>query len=146
MTGSAHEALGHNDQARTLWTEAVTPREESSRPRRSRRTRLSAESYFQALIHQKLGQSKRATALFERLLETAQSQLKDADGLNLSAPYQDQRSQRDRLANAHTLAGLAYQGLADTPKAKASLTKALEIQPGLLLAKTTLERLAIPTR
>jgi tetratricopeptide (TPR) repeat protein len=124
----------------------VTSQEESTRPRRQRRNPANAESYYQALIHQKLDQPEQATALFKELLETAQSQLKDGDTLNLSAPYQDQRSQRDRLAHAHTLSGLAYQGLADTPKAKESLAKALEIQPGLLLARITLEKLTISPR
>ncbi|MCF7972256.1 MAG: DUF5107 domain-containing protein [Phycisphaerae bacterium] len=145
-TGMAHETLGHIDQAKALWTEAVTPQEESSRPGRGRRNRANAEAYFQALIHQKLGQAGQAKSLFEQLLETAQSQLKDGDTVNPSAPYQDQRSQRDRLANAHTLAGLAYLGLSDTAKGKESLGKALEIQPGLLLAKTTLEELTISPR
>ena len=145
-TGRAHEALGHRDQAKALWTEAVTSQDESTRPRRGRRRGANAESYYQALIHEKLGQSDQAKALFEQLLETAQSQLKDGDALNLSAPYQAQRSQRDRLANAHTLAGLAYLGLDDSPKAQAALTKALEIQPGLLLARTNLEKLTMPQR
>jgi len=135
-TGCAHEALGHHDQARALWTQAVTPKDESPRPRRGRRNRLNAETYFLALIHEKLDQPDQATVLLEQLLKTAQSQLAEGETLNLSAPYQDQRSLRERLANAHTLSGLAYLGLKDSPKAKESLTKALEIQPGLLLAKT----------
>ena len=140
-TGLAHEALDQKDRARALWTKAVTSEQTSSRTRRGRRDRIDAEPYFQALIHEALGQTDQSTALLEQLLETAQSQFKDGDKLNLSAPYQDQRSQRNKLANAHTMMGLAYHGLADADMAKASLTKAIEIQPGLLLARVVLETL-----
>jgi tetratricopeptide (TPR) repeat protein len=137
-TGRAHEALGHRDKAQAIWTEAVSLQKTSSPPPRGRRNGLNAEAYFLGLIHQGLGQPDQATPQFEQLLETAQAQLKDAPELNASATARDQRSQRDRLANAHALMGLAYRGLADAQRAKASLAKALEIQPGLLMARTTL--------
>ncbi|MCP4450728.1 MAG: hypothetical protein GY809_04655 [Planctomycetes bacterium] len=140
-TGLAHEALGRNDQARALRAQAVTPQEASSRPGRGRRDRANAEVYYQALIHQALGQPEEAKALFEQLVESAQSQLDKGESLNLSAPYQNQRSQRNRLAHAHCMMGLGYQGLAAPMQARKSLTRALEIQPGLLLARTAFEML-----
>jgi hypothetical protein len=100
----------------------------------------SAQTYFQGLAFQKLGQTERAQALFQGLVQTGQN------GLRQPAPSTGGRdgravSPRVRAANAHYLAGLGYLGLKDQAQAKAELSQAVQISPDLLGARTALASL-----
>jgi len=101
-----------------------------------------AQSYYQALCLQKLGQADKAKAMFQGLVDSGQR------ALTAPAPMEAGRggrggtqSPRLRTANAHYAIGLGYLGLGDSAKAKAELSQAVETSPDLLGARTALAAL-----
>ena len=101
-----------------------------------------AQSYYQGLCLQKLGQADKAKAMFQGLVDSGQR------ALTRPAPAEGGRggrgqpqSARLRSANAHYEMGLGYLGLGDAAKAKAELAQAVETSPDLLGARTALAAL-----
>ena len=132
-TGVAQEDLGDRAKAAESWNQAAASAQGGSG---------GAQSYYQALCLQKLGQNDRAKALFQALVDSGQNLLRQP------APAGGGRggrgvpqSPRTRMANAHYLAGLGYLGLNDAAKAKAELTEAVQANPDLLGARTALATL-----
>jgi tetratricopeptide (TPR) repeat protein len=121
-TGVAYEGSGDTRKAAESWKRAVAP----PQPPADRRT--IAQTYYQGLAFQRLGQPERAQPLFQGLLQSARHELLYADT-------------RARAANAHYLAGLGYLGLKDQVQAKAELTQAVQISPDLVGARTALASL-----
>jgi tetratricopeptide (TPR) repeat protein len=101
-----------------------------------------AQSYYQALCLQKLGQPDKAKAMFQALVDSGQR------ALTRPTPAEGGRGGRGgrggsqparlRTANAHYEMGLGYLGLGDAAKAKAELSQAVETSPDLLGARTAL--------
>jgi tetratricopeptide (TPR) repeat protein len=120
-TGVVYEGSGDTRKATESWQRAIAP------PRRVA-AGVSAQSYYQGLAFQKLGQPEKAEALFQSLLQSARHELLYADT-------------RARAANAHYVAGLGYLGLKDQMQAKAELTQAVQISPDLVGARTALASL-----
>jgi hypothetical protein len=92
---------------------------------------VEAQSYYQALCLEKLGQNDRAQTLFHNLVDSGQKMLQQS-GARGGGPG------RAATASAHYLAGLGYLGLHDTEKAKAELNLALEASPDLVGARSAL--------
>ncbi|MGD0047423.1 MAG: tetratricopeptide repeat protein [Bryobacteraceae bacterium] len=139
-TGVAHEGSGDTQKAAESWHRAVTPPEPAPRRRANQPGNAaaggSAQTYYQGLAFQKLGQMDRAKTLFQELLESARNELKQP------APLAGREtSQRVRTANAHYLAGLGYLGLKDRAQAKTELSQAVQMSPDLLGARTALASL-----
>ncbi len=135
--GIAEEGLGNKDIAKQLWQKAVA----SPTERTGRRdgggfgAERGAQKYYQALAQRKLGQSGDAETSLRSLSDTATRMLEPPPrdtGRGTRAPTQN------RLAQAHYLAGLAQLGLGDKSKAKEDFSRALEMDPGLLGAKSAL--------
>jgi Tfp pilus assembly protein PilF len=97
-----------------------------------------SQSYFQGLCLQKLGQSEKATALFQGLVDSGNSMLRQPAAAGGGRGFGRPESARARTANAHYLMGLGYLGLNDREKAKAELGAALQSSPDLLGARTAL--------
>ena len=99
-----------------------------------------AQSYYEALCLQKLGQPDKAKALFQSLVDSGQRALQQPAPAEGGRGGMGGRGQSPRLrsANAHYLIGLGYLGLGDAVKAKAELAQATEISPDLLGARTAL--------
>ncbi|MCX6631774.1 MAG: tetratricopeptide repeat protein [Candidatus Solibacter sp.] len=103
-----------------------------------------AQSYYQAMCYQKLGQTERARQLFQGLVESGQRALQQPQqtgGGGRRGGSARQQSPRVRLADAHYMMGLGYLGLNDREKAKAELTQAVESSPDLLGARAALAML-----
>ena len=129
-TGCAHEALGHTDQARQFWNEAVTATgpEGGRGAGRDRSNQLSAQSvqrYYQARAQQKLGRAEAAAGAFRQLVTAG------LEALNESTD----------AATARYVAGLGYAGLGDKEKARVELTAVLAAVPDHLGAKLALGNL-----
>jgi tetratricopeptide (TPR) repeat protein len=142
LTGLAYEGLGDQAKATESWNKAVAPAQ-SGTGRRSGAggggaVAGGAQSYYQALCFQKLGQAEKAKAMFQSLVDSGQRALKQSAGTEAGRGAQPPRLQS---ANAHYLTGLGYMGLGDAAKAKAELTQAVEISPDLLGARTALAAL-----
>jgi tetratricopeptide (TPR) repeat protein len=142
-TGIAFDGVGNREKAMQSWKNGAASVE--SGPSRRPGLGLSllaggAQSYYQALCLQKLGQDGKAKEIFESLIKSGQQTSQDSQAGAISAPGTGRRQQspRIRVATAHYLAGLGYLGLGDKERAKDELTKALETSPDLLGARTAL--------
>ena len=140
--GSAYSALGDSAQAKKYWQKSADMKLGPQRQYRRRRTGMSPrdlQAYYQALSLRKLGQTDKANALFQQMVDAASQVLQgDAAKLDLGAPLETVRMQRMTLATAHYAAGLGYLGMNDIPKARQSLTQALAASPDYVGAKATL--------
>jgi tetratricopeptide (TPR) repeat protein len=130
-TGVAYADLGDRSKAAESWNQAA-----------SQGGAGGAQSYYQALCLQRLGRNDEAKAIFQTLLDSGQSLLRQPASAGggrggRGAP----QSPRAQMANAHYLAGLGYLGLDDPAKAKTELTEAVLDNPDLLGARTALATL-----
>jgi tetratricopeptide (TPR) repeat protein len=145
LTGLAYEGLGDHAKATESWSKASAPAPSGMGRRGGGMPAAAgggAQSYYQALCLQKLGQPDKAKAMFQALVDSGQR------GLTREEPAQGGRggrgqpqSPRLRSANAHYTIGLGYLGLGDAAKAKAELSQAVETSPDLLGARTALAAL-----
>jgi tetratricopeptide (TPR) repeat protein len=150
LTGLAYEGLGDRAKATESWNKASAPA-----PSGGRRgggggggggaAAGGAQSYYQALCLQKLGQADKAKAMFQSLVDSGQRGLTREDSAGVGRGGRGGRggaqSPRLRTANAHYSMGLGYLGLGDAAKAKAELSQAVETSPDLLGARTALAAL-----
>ena len=131
LTGLAYEGLGDRAKATESWNKAM-----ASPGRRG------AQSYYQALCLQKLGQPGKAKAMFQALVDSGQRALTEPAPAEAGRGGRGQsQSPRLRSANAHYSIGLGYLGLGDAAKAKAELSQAIQTSPDLLGARTALAAL-----
>jgi tetratricopeptide (TPR) repeat protein len=131
LTGLAYEGLGDRAKATESWNKAM-----ASPGRRG------AQSYYQALCLQKLGQPDKAKAMFQALVDSGQRALTEPAPAEAGRGGRGQpQSPRLRSADAHYSIGLGYLGLGDAAKAKAELSQAVQTSPDLLGARTALAAL-----
>jgi tetratricopeptide (TPR) repeat protein len=130
-TGVAHEAMGDRGKAAESWQRASARPGAENRRRHEAPVTLTAQSYYEALCLQKLGQSEKATALLKHLVDAGQQML--------SVPGDTGTPKaRIRTANAHYLTGLGYLGMNDRANATAELSEALRMSPDLVGARAVL--------
>ena len=139
-TGVAYAGSGDTRKAAESWKRAVAPPEPVPQRRTSQSGRVAAgggvQVYYQGLAFQKLGQPETAHALFQGLVQSAQSELNQP-----ASAEGREASPRVRTASAHYLAGLGYLGLKDQAQAKAELSQAVRISPDLVGARSALASL-----
>jgi tetratricopeptide (TPR) repeat protein len=145
LTGLAYEGLGDHAKATESWNHGAAAPAQSGSGRRGgmpAATAGGAQSYFQALCLQKLGQADKAKAMFQALVDSGQRALTRPEPADAGRGGRGQsQSARLRSANAHYEIGLGYLGLGDAAKAKAELSQAVETSPDLLGARTALAAL-----
>jgi tetratricopeptide (TPR) repeat protein len=127
--GNAYAAMGDTAAARRSWTEAANPAPAAAPTGPMRRGNIGgldpgvrveqAAPFYQALAMEKLGQTDRATILFNQLI--------DAGSKTLSA--NPTSAPRTQLADAHYLVGLGQLGLNNRDQARQEFTLALEASP-----------------
>jgi tetratricopeptide (TPR) repeat protein len=142
-TGMTYEAMGDRAKATEVWNRGAAALQGGSGRRGGGAGGAGAQSYYQALCLQKSGQSEKATALFQSLVDSGQAMVR-AQPSNTGGGrggFGRPQPTRIRQANGHYLAGLGYLGLNDARKAKAELTEAVQTSPDLLGARTTLATL-----
>ncbi len=125
--GNAYAAISNNTAARQAWTEAANPAPAAAPTGAMRRGSIGgldpgvrveqAAPFYQALALEKLGQTDRATILFNQLIDTGSKTLSAT-----SAP-------RTQLADAHYLVGLGQLGLNNPEKARQEFSLALQASP-----------------
>ena len=143
--GCAHEALGHGDQARQSWTDAVAVTAPTGgRGGRGAANPLawSAQRCYQLRAQQKLGRAENVEAGFRELVASATAAL-DSPAATSDAPEAGRYrlSPRTRSVMAHYVAGLGYAGLGEKEKARGEFAAALAAMPDHLGAKLALENL-----
>ena len=147
LTGLAYEGLGDHAKATESWNKASAPAPSGGRRGGGGGAVAAggAQSYYQALCLQKLGQPDKAKAMFQALVDSGQHALTQAAPMEAGRGGRGGRggaqSPRLRTANAHYTMGLGYLGLGDAAKAKAELSQAVETSPDLLGARTALAAL-----
>ena len=82
----------------------------------------------------KLGETDRAKAMFQQLIDSGTKALTSLPEIKVSAAA----AQRAKVGDAHCLIGLGQLGLGDTQKAKQEFTLALQASPDHLAAKVAL--------
>lgn len=132
--GTALEKAGKFAEARQVWKEAIGKLDATSR---NHADRLSGpggvQRFYEGAILQKLGRASEATNLFQGLLESAHKGVENSQlNMNGGPSAADLGAQRNRLASAHYLTGLAHQGLGEPARAKAKFQKALDVDPCLV--------------
>jgi tetratricopeptide (TPR) repeat protein len=129
LIGTAHEALGDTTQAQKDYEKALAVAIVDK-----------DDEYlcYHALALQKLNRSDEAKKIFEDMLAQAQ---KDNDE-DFFRQFEGGRSKDMQLAAKHYLAGLAYQGLGMSEKAKAEFTETLKLDPGYIWSKVHLDSLS----
>jgi len=105
-----------------------------------------AQSYYQALCLQKLGDSERAKTMLQSLVDSGQRALEQP----AAAPAGGRgggrggagrpQSSREQTASAHYTIGLGYLGLNDPVKAKGQLSQAVDLNPDLVGARLSWPR------
>ncbi|MGB3145392.1 MAG: tetratricopeptide repeat protein, partial [Maribacter sp.] len=93
--------------------------------------------YYRGLALQEIGDKEAASELFNKMLEYTQSKNNDT----FFTQFEGGQSEDYQAATQHYLAGLAYQGLNDVPKAENAFKKALEYNPSHVWAQFHLEQL-----
>jgi tetratricopeptide (TPR) repeat protein len=139
--GLAQDALGQKDAARATWKECSAELPHVGADDILPTTDRTVLLYYQASALGKLGESARAKELFSRLVKSGERALSQGDKVDFFAKFGEQQTQRGRLAQAHYVSGLGYAGLEDTAAAKREFTRALELSPDHLGAKTALAQL-----
>lgn len=129
---AAQAALNRPDAARQAWEEAATGRANG------------AQRYYQALALQKLGNAGRANELCRDLVADGERRAGEGRAIDFFASFGEQQSQRNRLAEAHYLAGLGHLGLGEREAARGAFTKALAASPDHLGAARALAGLSTP--
>jgi tetratricopeptide (TPR) repeat protein len=141
--GVAHATDGEPEKARQSWTEAAaaTSRRNTRRGADSGGLDRQVQTYYQALAERELGNTQESEKTMKNLLESAQTTLKAQTESDQSAEQSERATDRNRAAQAHCVAGLAYAGLRESDKAKAEFDLALGDEPDCLMAKVELAAL-----
>ena len=101
--------------------------------------------FHQAKALEALGESKKATAIFDGLVADGERQLASATkgGIEDFAKFGDRGSTVERQARAHYVLGLGHLGKGESEKARAEFTESLKLNPNLFWAKYELSTLKI---
>jgi len=148
--GCAYEASGEKEKAQKSWNDALVPNLPTGGPgggggvRRFGNNSLiqGEQRYYQALAKQKLGNKEGNEAIFNELVTSAASALKQPDNSGADASLAPGRqSSRNNAAMAHYNTGLGYAGLGNKSKAREEFNAALTMLPDYLNAKIALDQL-----
>jgi tetratricopeptide (TPR) repeat protein len=145
-TGVAYAGSGNKQRAEESWKQAVAQPgpAPARRPGRSSDAAYSkSQDYYRGLAFQKLGQEDKAQELFRGMVQFGQNELQSpAPTPGENGFYPERRvSLRARSANAHYIVGLGYLGLKDQAAAKAELSQAVQLSPGLVGASAAMSHL-----
>jgi tetratricopeptide (TPR) repeat protein len=145
-TGVAYAGSGDTQRAENSWKQAVTPPVPAPARRPNRPSDLAsgkAQDYYRGLAFQKLGKVDKAQELFRNMVQFGQNELQSPAPITEASGFYPERrvSPRARATNAHYIAGLGDLGLMDQAAAKAELSQAVQLSPGLVSASTALSRL-----
>ena len=141
-SGVAFSGSGDRERAKASWMRAIAPPDPAPVRRANQANGAaagSAQTYYQALAFQKLGQEEKAQELFRKLVQSGKDELQKPVGSGGNG--RRTVSRRTREANAHYMAGLGYLGLKDEVAAKDELSQAVKISPDLVGASSELSRL-----
>jgi len=97
--------------------------------------------YDQAIAFRKLGQQDKAQELFSRLIKEADRFLARDSQDEFFAKFGEKQSQNKRIAAAHYLKGLGYQGRNEYSLAKQEFEKVIALDPYHIWAAVHLEEL-----
>ncbi|AWG22784.1 hypothetical protein FFWV33_15230 [Flavobacterium faecale] len=100
-------------------------------------------NYYQGLSFLKLGDKKKATEIFNSLVETGNKQLDPnaVDDSNYFQIFGEREKENVKKSISYTIRGLGYRGLGKSTLAKEDLQKAVELLASNLWAKIELEKL-----
>ncbi len=130
LIGMVQEALEESEKAETAFKKSIAVNVSKIGPDHE-------FLFYQGLALKKTGKSKKARNIFNDLLKSARSQEKG----NFFRQFEGGRSQDQRMASNHYLAGLAYKGLNDKDKAKKEFSMVIRYDPSHVWSKYHLSSL-----
>ena len=137
--GAAHEALGDAEKARQSWQASTSAELARARGGGDVLSERGVQLYYQALSLRRLGRNEKVEAILKELVAAGdEAARQESSGLDFFSAFGERQSRRARVAMAHYIAGLGYLGLNEKEKAKQEMTRALEISPDHLGAKSAL--------
>jgi tetratricopeptide (TPR) repeat protein len=147
--GVAHAALGNQALAEKSWNAvAALPAPSDLRggdsPRRRNSEGRYIQQYYQALAHEKLGDTNDVRESFQVLVKAGEAQAGSSSNADDVRPARQTDSSRARNAAGHYTSGLGYAGLGEADKARQEFNAALDLQPDNLAAKLELEKITSP--
>jgi tetratricopeptide (TPR) repeat protein len=128
LVGTACEALGLADSASIHYQKTI----KADIGERDREY-----AFYHGMAQKKLNRAEDARKTFEDLLAAARKE----SGEDFFRQFEAGRSRDMQMAANHYVAGLAYIGLEDAPRAKNELEQAVALDPGLVWAKRYLASL-----
>ncbi len=131
--GTAHEALGRTDEALRAWTQSLERDKKGTPP-----------AYYQGLSCRKLGQDRRANAIFDDLIRVGREMLRSGFKPDFFAIFGNPKQGLTPPDQGHYLMALGLAGKGRTRDAAAALRSALKLNPahlGALIAQSGVDRL-----
>ena len=128
--GLVYEAMGEKERAHKAFEQAAHV--DYGEPRRGGYAAVSKRSiarYGQGLALMKLGRAGAAEGIFRWLVENARHALENPLKIDPTAAAATQQAERDRLAQAHYVAGLGALGLWQRDESRREMAECLEISP-----------------
>ena len=129
-TGKAYQALGNKKKAKECFEIAA-----NSQQRRRRVQVASENTLFNALAMTEIGKAAEAKQLFDKVSEEIESQLAGQVAVDAYSKFGEDGSRVERIADLHYLKGLLACTQGNESEGKASLKKAIELNPNLIWAK-----------
>ena len=149
-TGCAYEASGDKGKAKEYWNKAIDANVQTGGsgggggPRRMGNNSLlqGKQIYYQALSKQKIGIKEGNESIFNELVTSAATALKQPVKNSSDAlPVSEKQISNTNSALAHYNAGLGYSGLGNRAKAREEFNAALTLLPDYLDARIALDQL-----
>jgi tetratricopeptide (TPR) repeat protein len=139
--GTAQEALGDAEKAKTSFQKSVADMSEGGRSRRSASGDGADMQYCQARALEKLERKSDAARIYDGLIRFGQQALEGGGSVDFFAKFGERQSKNARLAQARYALGLGYLGIGKQLEAKAEFEKALELNANHLGATVQLAAL-----
>lgn len=130
LLGLTYDKMGEKEKANDYFRKTI----DINIPFRGADTEYA---YYQGLALKVTGEKKASTALFNKMLEYAQSN----DNSTFFTQFEGGQSEDYQMATSHYIAGLAYQGLENNAKAKTEFEKALTYNPSHIWSRVHLTQI-----
>ena len=128
FVASGYEAIGNDEMAKMAFEKSARQELKST----------GLMNYYQALSYKKLGETEKATTIFNALIDEGNQMLTTTAETDFFAKFGEKESENVQLSNAWFLKGLGNKGLGNTEEATKNLKKAVELSASNLWAKIEL--------
>jgi tetratricopeptide (TPR) repeat protein len=143
FVGTAYEALGNANMARTFFEKSAAAPSKVYDPSRETASYEPEILFYRAKAAQKLGRAAEAAQMFDSLIKSGQEAIRSSGGgrPDYFAKFGERESKEVREAQGHYVLGLGYLGSGKQQEAKAELEQAVKLNVDHLEARYQLSTL-----